>query len=320
MSIKVSDDDFIAAMKELGSPTAVAEHLNLDLRSVYQRRKSLEQRYGTALPSYNARQKVVRDAADELLIHDGKRIIDATFTNATVLVASDCHYWPGEPTLAHKAFVKACEELKPEAIILNGDVFDGARVSRHDPLYKNNPPSVNDEINVCVERLGEIEKASHNSKLFWLYGNHDTRMWRYIRMNAPEMESVPGTDIFDYFPGWNRAYVMHINENTVVKHRWHNGIHAVYNNTLKGGRNIVTGHLHRLCVTPWGDYNGRRYGVDSGTLADPSGEQFAYLEGAPTPWAAGFVVLTFNEVGDLLPPEICEVRNDKAYFRGGEVL
>ena len=33
-----------------------------------------------------------------------------------------------------------------------------------------------------------------------------------------------------------------------------------------------------------------------------------------------FVVVTFNEVGDLLPPEICEVRNDKAYFRGGEVL
>jgi len=112
---------------------------------------------------------------------------------------------------------------------------------------------------------------------------------------------------------------MHINESTVIKHRWHNGIHAVYNNVLKAGRNIVTGHLHKLQTTPWGDYNGRRYGVDTGTLAEPSGHQFLYLEGNPVPWASGFAVLTFDENGMLLPPELVEVIGETAYFRGKAV-
>lgn len=48
--------------------------------------------------------------------------------------------------------------------------------------------------------------------------------------------------------------------------------------------------------------NGRRYGVDTGTLADPDGPQFVdYLEASPTNWASGFAVLTFHG-GKLLPP------------------
>jgi hypothetical protein len=31
----------------------------------------------------------------------------------------------------------------------------------------------------------------------------------------------------------------------------------------------VHGHLHKLQVTPWADYRGRRYGVDTGTMAEP---------------------------------------------------
>ena len=128
-----------------------------------------------------------------------------------------------------------------------------------------------------------------------------------------------GADLFDFFPGWHFGYTIHVNENTVIKHRWHNGIHAIYNNVLKSGRSIVTGHLHRLQVSAWGDYNGRRYGVDTGTLAEPGGDQFAYLEGNPVPWASGFAVLTFDSKGMLLPPELCEVIGETAYFRGKPV-
>jgi hypothetical protein len=104
----------------------------------------------------------------------------------------------------------------------------------------------------------------------------------------------------------------------MVKHRHHNGIHATYNNTLKGGRTIVTGHLHRLAVTPWADYNGRRWGVDTGTLSDPLSPQFDYGENNPTPHTSGFAVLTFKD-GRLLPPELVEVLDGVAYFRGSAV-
>jgi hypothetical protein len=109
-----------------------------------------------------------------------------------------------------------------------------------------------------------------------------------------------------------------VNGNTLIKHRWHNGIHATYNNALKGGVNVVTGHLHRLQVSAWGDYTGRRYGVDTGTLAEPDGQQFMYLEHNPVPWASGFAVLTFRN-GVLLPPELVEVIDGEAFFRSCKI-
>jgi predicted MPP superfamily phosphohydrolase len=310
---KVSEEEFIGLFQQHGSPKEVARIIGTSEKAVYLRRARIQRTHNITLESFAASQKSVVSTTIR------KNEITYEAKKQTIIVASDCHYWPEEATTAHKAFIKLCKQLKPGAIVLNGDVFDGARVSRHDPLYKNDTPTVKQELEVCQERLGEVEKASHNSKLFWLYGNHDTRLWRYMRVNAPECEGAFGADLFDYFPGWHCGYVMHINQNTVIKHRWHNGIHATHNNVLKSGRNIVTGHLHKLQITPWGDYNGRRYGVDTGTLAEPLSEQFAYLEGNPVPWASGFAVLTFDENGMLLPPELVEVINDVAYFRGKPV-
>jgi len=166
--------------------------------------------------------------------------------------------------------------------------------------------------------MTEIEDRSKNSKCLWTVGNHDSRLWRYIRVNAPEVSGMPFTDLFEYFPRWKPTYAIDVNGNTLIKHRWHNGIHATYNNALKGGVNVVTGHLHRLQVTAWGDYTGRRYGVDTGTLAEPDGPQFLYLEHNPVPWASGFAVLTFRN-GVLLPPELCEVVNGEAFFRSCKI-
>jgi hypothetical protein len=62
--------------------------------------------------------------------------------------------------------------------------------------------------------------------------------------------------------------------------------------------------LHSLKVTPFADYNGNRFGVDTGTLAEPNGPQFKdYLEDSPTNWRSGFAILTFHN-GRLMWPEL----------------
>ena len=53
-------------------------------------------------------------------------------------------------------------------------------------------------------------------------------------------------------------------------------------------------------------------------LADPTGNQFAYIEDNPVPWCQGFAVLCFRD-GLLLPPELVEVIEGTAYFRGQAV-
>jgi hypothetical protein len=107
----------------------------------------------------------------------------------------------------------------------------------------------------------------------------------------------------------------------MIKHRYAGGVHATYNNTLRAGVSMVTGHLHRLCVTPWSDYNGTRWGVDTGTLSSfgPECQKFTYSEDNPMNWASGFGVLTFDGHGRLLPPELCMVIDGTAYFRGRAV-
>ena len=305
-----TDEEFIRLFQELGSPQLIAEHLGVTVRVVYARRNNMQKKYGIELLSFSDKTRVTN------VTHEQK--IYCEVTNGIVVVFSDAHYWPNQITVAHRALLATVEALKPTIIIANGDVFDGARVSRHDPIYGDKAPSPKEEVEACVERMTEIEDRSKNSKCLWTVGNHDSRLWRYIRTNAPEVSGMPFTDLFDYFPRWKPTYAIDINGNTLVKHRWHNGIHATYNNALKGGVNMVTGHLHRLQVTAWGDYTGRRYGVDTGTLAEPDGPQFLYLEHNPVPWASGFAVLTFRN-GVLLPPELCEVVNGEAFFRSCKI-
>jgi len=318
---KVSDEDVIRVLKATGSPTEAAKILGLSERQLYSRRHLIEEKHGISLPAYaNKKQKTF-----PTLIPEDRKVIKHYVENGVVLVGSDAHYWPGEPSVAHQAFVKLAKEIKPHTIVINGDLFDGARISKHDPLFGAKSPTVKQEIEACQERTSEIEDASKNSKLFLTYGNHDIRLWRYCYLNAPELVGLDGLDLFSHFGRWHHGWRLDINDSTIIKHRWHGGVHAGYNNamksflrTSKGSAAMVTGHLHRLICTPFRGESGVAYGVDTGTLADIGGDQFHYMEANPSIGASGFAVLTFKD-GMLLPPELCEVINGVAYFRGQEL-
>jgi len=307
----VSDADFIECWKRHGSPSAVAKELDINVRSAYKRRDALE-RKGYLLHSYAASQKSISST----YIPENRRVIEHRLDNGMIFIASDCHYWPNEETVAHKAFVKLISEYKPQTVVLNGDVFDGASVSRHPPLMGVVNPTPKQEVEACQDRLSEIANASKNAKKFWTFGNHDTRLFARIAANSPELTDM--LSLFDYFPEWKTCWRIDVNDDVVIKHRWSGGVHSNFNNALKSGKTFISGHLHMLKVSPYSDYNGRRWGVDTGTLAEPYGDQFTYTEMNPVNWASGFAVLTFKD-NMLLPPELCEVINGVAYFRGQAV-
>lgn len=313
---KVSDGAFIDAWHRLGSPQLVAAETGLDLRGVYSRRRRLGEK-GIRLETraYNA----TPEWGDKGWTYP--REIRADIFSGVVVVASDCHYWPGSPSVAHKALVEVIKATRPRMMILNGDVFDGGKVGRHPPFGWATRPGVKDELHACQERVGEIELALPNGcERRWNIGNHCLRFERNLAMAVPDYEGLPGMRLSDHFPGWDFAWSTPINWESehpvMVKHRHAGGVHAGYNNAMKGGVTMVTGHTHRLEAKPWGNYRcGRYYGIQSGTLADLHGPQFEYHENGPTDACSGFVVLTFAD-GLLCPPELCEVINGKAWFRG----
>ena len=332
MPKRVSDDEFIEAWNRLESPSAVAKYFKTAVRAAASRRRNLELKYGISLQSKipatskTSKKTMAGNAVNKLAEERARRYeteMAVAIKNGVVLIASDCHYWPQIVTPAHEAFCKLAKSLSPSVVILNGDILDGARISRHPRAMWEKQPELKEEIHAVQDRCAEIERASGKAALIRTIGNHDARFENYLCSNSPEMEEMPGSTLIDYLPRWRAGWAVHLNPETdswtVVRHRpVGGGIHAAYNSALRSGVNYVHGHLHKLQYTPWGDYRGRRYGVDTGTLAEPKGPQFKYTEAGPLNWASGFAVLSFVD-GRLMEPELCVVINGQAYFRGQRV-
>jgi hypothetical protein len=310
--MRVTDEEFIEVWNQYNSASQVSKALGLTIRHTHSRRRDIESKHSIVLTANDTRSPTFNVTIPQ----NGVRV-NVEMDEGVIMVGSDCHYYPGIISTAHKAFVKLIPMLSPRMLIMNGDVFDGAAISRHDPIGWQKLPSVKQELDACQERLGEIEAVAKNAKLHWSWGNHDLRMnTRLAAQVGTAFEGVQGFNLTDHFPRWKFSTSIMVNESCMIKHRWHNGIHAVYNNALKSGCSFVSGHLHSLKVTPWTDYNGSRYGVDTGTMANLDDPAFEYAEDNPKNWRSGFAVLTFWQ-GKLMPPELCEVISEGiVYFRG----
>jgi hypothetical protein len=299
--------------------TRAARILGLDIRRLQRRLKTLSARYG---PLSTPTASITAHSA----------FYKTTIETGLVLVGTDAHYWPGEMSTMQRAFLYFVRNIQPRPtmIVMNGDLFDGSRISRHPKIgFVEDSPTIKQELDIVAERLAEIEQAAPKGcQLVWPLGNHDMRYESYLAANSPEMEGVFGMHLKDHFPLWQPCWSIWINEGgpgwTEIKHRFRGGIHATYTNTLHAGVNIVTGHDHDAQLYRKRDRRGKRFGVDAGTLAEVHGSdigsQFVhYMEANPSNWESCFVVLTYRE-GRLMRPEFVEKWGEThVEFRGNLV-
>jgi hypothetical protein len=305
---KTTAEEFRRLFETLG-PYGVAEATGSTPTAVFSRRRNIEKAEGVPIRS-------PKEISEGLASGYGKRI-ELSVVDGVVLIGSDCHYFPDRATTAHRGFVKLARELAPKIVVLNGDVTNGTRNGRHpEIMWEGERPNVRQEFEAVDERLEEVKKAAPASERVWCLGNHDARFESKLSAMVPEYRGVAGFRLADHFPDWRICWSLWLNSKVVVKHRFKGGVHATYQNTLHAGMTMVTGHLHSLKVTPFSDYNGTRYGIDTGTLEEPDGPHANYTEGNPLNHRSGFVVLTFQG-GQLLWPEIAAViEPGKIQFRG----
>jgi len=322
-----SDDDFIKLWGSLQSAAEMSRALNIDVRNVMARRRRIEKKYDIALLTKNFAnldlKKYLNDKRLQETRHNVRRGL--TMESGRILVFSDAHFYPNDETTAYKALLEAIKEFKPEVIVCNGDAFDGTTNSRHARINWSDAPSVVDELKAVQHYLGEIENVSKfKSNLIWTLGNHDARFETFLSTQVPQYQNVAGFSLKDHFPMWKSCWSYFVNNDTQIKHRWKGGKYGRANNTLHSGINIVTGHTHVLSVDSLTDHspnfqNGTRYGVQTGTLAYPKGNQFIdYTEDNPVNWRSGFVLLTWHK-SQLLMPEMIQVWDEEesqVQFRG----
>jgi len=311
-----TDEEFLRLWDRYQSTTKIAKILCISDRAVAYRRRRMEKEHG-ALPAADHRgaaYAVTRPKSFSPL-----KQIDLGMLDGTVIVFSDSHFIPGQRSTAFKGLLWAIETFKPHAVIANGDSFDGASISRHDPSDQP-ATSVIQELKACQGMLGEIEEAAkaerHNVRLIHTWGNHDSRFAMRLAQHAPQFKDVLGFKLDDHLPDWEFCWACWPTKDTIVKHRYKGGVHATHNNAVNAGVNIVTGHLHSLKVTPFSDFNGVRFGTDTGTLAEIDGPQFTYAELNPSNHRSGFAILNFFN-GQLLWPElVCKFDEGQIQFRG----
>lgn len=302
---KYSDQEFRDIWFRVGqSPTLFAQATGLAYSAAHNRATRLKLPLISGNPGYESTVHGAYVRARRLDIDSG-----------VMLIASDLHIMPGGLWPGVLAFIAACHVLRPRAVVLNGDLTDHANLSRHARIGWNPRVRVADELHAVQSALQSIRDAAPEAQRFRTIGNHDLRFDGRLSNVAPEYEGIAGMSLADHLPDWPDSWRLQVNDHLAVKHRFRGGIHAAWNNSLHAGMSIACGHDHTLEVKAIGDYRGRRYGIQTGMLADPQHHQFEYAEDNPNRWQPGFVVLTWHR-GQMLPPELCEVRGGQAWFRG----
>ena len=116
--------------------------------------------------------------------------VDIQLKDATIIIGSDIHI-PFQDDKAVDAFIKKCSESGgasgKQVIILNGDVIDMFMLSRFTKGEGRNPMQ---EIEICREFLSRVRKAAPKADIYYVIGNHEQRLEKYVLTKAPELASL----------------------------------------------------------------------------------------------------------------------------------
>lgn len=185
-------------------------------------------------------------------------------------------------------------DLKPETIVVIGDLADFYAVSSHskDPLRAT---ELRREIEVVKEKRAELDALGAKNKVF-CEGNHETRLKRYLRDRAPELfgiVDIPGL-LELKANGWQFVeYRNHVRRGAIhyTHDTGHAGRYAVYRSLDTYQHSVVTGHTHRLAYIVEGNAVGdAKVSAQFGWLGDANQIDYMHRAKAKKDWALGFGV------------------------------
>lgn len=235
--------------------------------------------------------------------------LELELKNGTIVVGSDFHI-PFQDIQAVDAFCEYCKTSNPEVIVLNGDVLDMFLLSRFTKGEGRNPL---EEITECRELLSRLRRENPRAKIYYVIGNHETRLERYVMSKAPELASLI-EDVFSIIKveefNVEGCASLTLNDNFVFKHGTllgnKSGLSAIKEmeaSYMSG----ASGHTHRLC-----HYIARKAGrkftwMETGCLCSLEPEYMVNPN-----WQTGFGIIKVSK-GKVKQAKIIEIEN-------GEIL
>ncbi len=195
------------------------------------------------------------------------------------------------------------EDLKPTGVVLNGDITDCYSISS----FVKNPMEIKDiqvEIDLSGQLMNRLAKVT--TERWWVGGNHENRLKRYIwenadkfkRLGASFMATTTFSSLFhiaDYGFGWLEYGEAVMLGKLMVTHGHFVSKHSAWSGKLTldhYGTSVMVGHSHRLGVHYKRDVRGVHGAWENGCLCSLNPE---YVRNPN--WQQGFSVVHVESNG-----------------------
>lgn len=107
-----------------------------------------------------------------------------------VVIGSDFHSYFVDP-FALDVFIDVVKDVRPEIVVLNGDVFDFPQISRHRQLPGHFNLNIQTEIDFGREKIiRRVREAAPDAQIDLVVGNHEYRLVTYLADTAPALASL----------------------------------------------------------------------------------------------------------------------------------
>lgn len=205
-------------------------------------------------------------------------------------------------------FLSAIRDLKPDGVLFNGDILEGAEISRHPQIPGWTEP-LQSELDFAREMVRQVrEDAGHRGDVFWTGGNHDVdRLAMYLTQTAKGLASLRDLRM-DKLLGLDEYGVRLLTGGTIASpkgtedqrpgfllfghYRIHHGVRLGQNpaaDELKdAARSGQSGHVHRASIA----YGTNEVHESLSWMTTPAGCRHeagrAYMRGTTTGWQRGF--------------------------------
>jgi hypothetical protein len=131
-------------------------------------------------------ESIFKQFGEEMDVYKDKYQIPDPGDELTLVVVSDMHDFMCDP-FVRRSLIERVSDIKPEIICLNGDIFDVYEFSTHNK--EEGWSNLGKSLQWGSELFADFRKASPNSQIDLIQGNHELRIQKRIAEN-PELREM----------------------------------------------------------------------------------------------------------------------------------
>jgi UDP-2,3-diacylglucosamine pyrophosphatase LpxH len=240
-----------------------------------------------------------------------------TVTGKRAIFIPDVHV-PYQDPNAVTCGLEFIRDFKPHYVFIIGDFCDFYAISR----FSREPArrlTLQDELNDGKKLLHRIAQATPKAERYYLQGNHEMRLRKFLYTTASELSGLSALTIpelldlkrtgFTYVEsGWMEWHGILVKHGNLVSPK---AGYSAHREMERNGMSGVSGHTHRCSKVSMRNQGGFYTWVEIGTWA---GLCPTYLEGMLANWCHGIGFAYVKTTGELFELDVKVIVDGKMLF------